>query len=131
MPIRHEPPPQHVTHLETPTPRPPAAPAQAPAASPRALALFEGQVRQAVQRAVAYPMAARVARQTGRTQVGFTLNAGRVGAVRVLRSSGFPMLDQAALAAVRDARYPPPPAALAGRAMQFEVWVVFRVPDDD
>lgn len=94
------------------------------------MALFEGQVRQAVQRAARYPMVARMAHEGGRTQVGFTLQAGHVAGAAVVRSSGFPMLDRAALAAVHDAAYPSPPAELQGRAVHFVVWVAFRLDDD-
>ncbi len=88
-------------------------------------------MRRAVQRAVAYPMAARMARETGRTQVRFVLRGGHVSDVAVVRSSGFPLLDRAAVAAVHGAGYPPPPAALQGRDMRFVVWVAFRLREED
>lgn len=130
VPKRPVPPPRHVARV-VPAPRPPPTPARVAAASPDVLALFEGQVRQAVQRAVAYPMAARVAHERGRVQVGFMLRDGRAAEVAVLRSSGFPLLDRAAMAAVRGASYPTPPAALQGREMRFVVWVAFRLPEED
>ncbi len=88
-------------------------------------------MRQAVQRAAAYPMAARAAHENGRAQVAFMLHGGVVSGVSLVHSSGFPLLDQAALAAVRNARYPQPPPPLAGVDTRFVVWVQFRVPDDE
>jgi protein TonB len=119
-----------MAHVEPPAPGPPAAPVEA-AASPDVLALFEGEVRQAVQHAATYPMAARVAREAGRAQVSFSLRGGQPGDVVLVQSSGFPMLDQAALAAVRAATYPAPPPTRVGRDMRFIVWVQFRRVDDD
>lgn len=121
----------HTAHVVPPVQSPPSAPAAAPAASPDVIALFEGQVRLAVQRAVVYPMGARMAREAGKAQVAFTLQNGAAAGVSVVHSSGFPMLDNAALAAVRAAHYPAPPAALQGRTMHLVVWVLFRAPDDD
>lgn len=121
-----------VTHVEAPpVSQPAAAPAIAQAASLDAMALFEGQVHRAIQRAVVYPAAARMAHESGRTRVAFTLSGGRADDAVVVRSSGFPMLDRAALAAVRDARYPAPPPALSGRALRFVIWVEFKPSDDD
>jgi protein TonB len=125
------PPPDTVAHAEPEHQRPPSAPATVAAARPDELALFEGQVRQAVQRAVVYPMSARVSHETGRTRVAFTLQGGRADDPALVESSGFPILDRAALAAIRDARYPSPPTALGGREMRFLVWVQFQRGEDD
>jgi periplasmic protein TonB len=132
-PVKQEqkPPPDNVAHVEPQDQRPPSAPAAPAAASPDEMARFEGQVRQAVQRAVVYPMAAREAHEIGRTQVAFILRGDRAADPAVAQSSGFPILDRAALAAVRDARYPSPPAALGGRELRFLVWVQFQLGEDD
>jgi protein TonB len=95
------------------------------------MARYQGQVRQAVQRTTVYPMGARASHQTGRAQVAFTLQGDKAGEPTLVQSSGFPILDRAALAAVRDARYPPPPPTLAGREMRFLVWVEFQRGEDD
>jgi TonB family protein len=49
-------------------------------------------------------------RQSGTASVAFDYRGGTlVGDAAIVRSSGAAMLDSAALAAVRQARYPPPP----------------------
>jgi len=56
----------------------------------------------------AYPAAARAARQTGRVLVVVRVNAlGQASGASIYRSSGFPALDQAALAAARASSYNP------------------------
>jgi protein TonB len=42
-----------------------------------------------------------------------------------MHSSGYGLLDSAALQAVSDATYPAPPKSLAGKTQTFEVWVRF------
>jgi len=127
----HEAAPEPVAPGAPQTQSPPSALAAAAAASADELALFEGQVRLAVQRAVVYPMGARAAHEIGRAQVAFTLRGDRADNPALAQSSGFPVLDRAALAAVRDAHYPSPPAKLAGRDMHFLVWVEFQRGGDD
>jgi protein TonB len=56
----------------------------------------------------AYPAAARAAKQSGRVLVVVQVNAlGKATGASVYRSSGFPSLDQAALAAARASSYNP------------------------
>jgi protein TonB len=100
-------------------------------ASPDELALLEGRMHQAVQRAVVYPMAASEMHLLGRVQVAFTLHDGRVEDVGMVRGSGFPILDRAALAAVRSASYPNTPTVQQDRSLRFRVWVAFRPTGDD
>ncbi|OZB58018.1 MAG: energy transducer TonB [Thiomonas sp. 13-66-29] len=90
-------------------------------------ATFEAALRSAIQAAVRYPQAARLMRMTGRTLVAFSFTDGRVSALRVVSSSGAPLLDSAAIAAVRDAAYPATPSELRGKTMSFQIWVHFRL----
>lgn len=89
-------------------------------------ALLEARVRDAVQQAVRYPAAARMMGVTGRARLLLEYRNGSVGGSALAQSSGMPVLDQAALAAARGARYPAPPPALAGLSMRFLVWVDFK-----
>jgi protein TonB len=108
--------------LPPPPPPPPARSAAAGVEDQLAAA-----VREAVQAAVRYPPAARTMRQAGRAQVAFTYRDGAVTSnPRIVFSAGLDMLDQAALAAVRNAAYPPPPSEMANRAIDYLVWVEFN-----
>ncbi len=60
---------------------------------------------------------------SGRTGVAFSYRDGAVDAVAVTRSAGAALLDGAALAAVRTARYPRPPENVAGKTLRLLVWV--------
>lgn len=65
---------------------------------------YKGKVRSKVQRHFRYPKAADRAGIHGTVQVSFTVLAdGGVGNVRISKSSGSPVLDEAALNAVRGA----------------------------
>lgn len=112
-------------------PPPPPRPVAAPSASPDAMALFEGQVNAAVQSALYYPPAARMLNRQGRVRVAFDYRDGVASAIRVIQSSGFPLLDKAAIATVGKARYPEPPPALQHRLVHMTVWVQFRETSDD
>ncbi len=112
-------------------PPPPPPPRKPPKADVAALRMsFEALLREAVQDAVHYPESARLMQVEGRTLVGFTFIDGRVSQVHVVKSSGVPSLDSAALRAVRTAPYPQPPAALAGHALSFVIWVRFHLSNN-
>ena len=83
-----------------------------------------------MQAALRYPAAARMMGVTGRTRVAFAYRDGAVDGIGVVQSAGTPMLDVAALAAVRSARYPPPSDAIAGQTLRLLVWVEF-LPGQD
>jgi len=106
-----------------------AAPPQPPRSDPGIQARFEDQVRSAVQSAMRYPYAAKLAHISGRTQISFEYLNGRVSAARISISSGYDMLDNAALQAVSAAAYPPPPKNQMGRTLPFKVWVRFYLTD--
>ena len=130
--VRHlPPPPKHVAPPPPPppvTPPAPSAPPAPPAPSPDQLGLFRQAMRDAVQ-AVAnqvYPAAAQMTGQGGSAEVTFTYNDGQVTGIALTRSSGYPLLDQAALLAARVAHYPLPPQGFAGRTYSVTVEVIFR-----
>ena len=127
--IQPPPAPLPATKPAMPVPPPPPAPPPKPR-TPDIAAVkfsFEGSLREAIQAAVHFPEAARLMHVQGRTLVRFAFRDGHVSAVQVVTSSGVPPLDQAAIAAVRQAPYPPTPAALAGRTLSFEIWVRFHL----
>lgn len=105
--------------------------AAAPVMSGAEKATFEGAVRAAIQSALRYPESARMAGMTGQTRVGFDYRDGQVSNVTMLTSSGMDMLDRAALAAVHDAHYPPPPATQAGKTLHQQLWVTFNLDENE
>jgi periplasmic protein TonB len=90
---------------------------QAAAAGNAAASNYPGQVVSRLRRSLSYPAQARRQRITGEVHVAFTITAGgAVSGVRVVRSSGHPVLDEAALETVhRAAPFPAIPPA-AGRS---------------
>lgn len=65
--------------------------------------------------------------ERGTVRIAFTIGpAGEVSAARVLLSSGRPVIDGAALEAVRGARFPAPPAGMTARDLSFEIPYFFR-----
>lgn len=87
---------------------------------------FEARVREAVQAAVRYPAAARIMGLVGRVRVLLEYRSGALITASLAQSAGTPMLDDAALAAVREARYPAPRLGDDGRLLRLLVWVEFR-----
>ncbi len=100
--------------------------AAAPARPAEADAVFEGRVRDAVQAALRYPPAARMMGLLGRARVRLEYRAGALLAATIAQSAGSPLLDDAALRAVQDARYPPPRPGEEARLLRMLVWVEFR-----
>lgn len=90
---------------------------------------FEGRLLQAVQAEArrSYPAAARLMGSTGQAAVAFEYRDGSVRVTGLAQSSGFPMLDRAAMAAVQNASYPAPPAELTGRTLAKIVHVKFEL----
>lgn len=65
---------------------------------------YLARVREKVESAWEYPRLARHEGWQGNLYIRFTIRRdGRLGPVTLLRSSGYPVLDDAALAALRDA----------------------------
>ncbi|OYV49336.1 MAG: hypothetical protein B7Z77_08270 [Acidocella sp. 20-58-15] len=107
----------------TPTPPPPPAPA-APSAGE--LDLFRAAMRTAVRQAARTPNSAAMAHEFGVARVSFTFLDGVVSNIAVVNSSGYPMLDDAAMQAVRDAHYPPVPPDMVGHTDSVQVDVIFH-----
>ncbi|WP_084168702.1 TonB family protein [Paraburkholderia acidipaludis] len=113
---------------------PPPAPAPAPAPTPAPAGPspdFASKVRAAIQAALHYPESARMAGISGRTRVAFQYRDGAVSGETVVVSSGVALLDRAALAAVRDADYPRPEPAFAGKTLTEQLWVNFNLDDHE
>ncbi len=82
------------------------------------------RVGETIARSLVYPPRARRMRWEGRVVLAFVLLAdGRIRDLRVALTSGFPLLDEAALVAVEKAVPFPPP----GVAVRVEIPVAFRL----
>lgn len=91
--------------------------------------MFRNGMKAAVQ-AVAdevYPQVAQMNHETGTPEVTFSYLNGQVTDITLARSSGFPLLDAAALQAARIAKYPAPPADFAGHVYTVTVEVIFEM----
>jgi len=113
---------------QSPTPQPsqasPPVTASATAFADAESALG-GRIREAVQAALRYPAAARMMNLHGRARVLLEYHAGLVDRSELARSAGSPLLDDAAMTAAREARYPKPPPEIGDRSLKFLVWVDF------
>jgi protein TonB len=138
--------PHHVTrHFQAPRPQPTPVPqppqpqppvAQTPPPPPAPPAPTGGQVdafSAAIKRALqahaneVYPQAAQMAHEAGAPQLTFTYLNGVVTGITLTRSSGYPLLDAAALQDARMAAYPPPPSGFQGRTYHITVAVTFQM----
>ncbi len=67
------------------------------------------------------------AQGAGRSTIAFTVDrSGRLVSASIASSSGSGALDQAALAAVRRTRFPPPPPGIGGASFNFKVPINFH-----
>jgi TonB family protein len=87
---------------------------------------YSTRVNAAIQAAVVCPLAAQNMNMSGRTRIQFKLQDALASDSSVATISGKPMLDTAALAAVQAAKYPTPPAELAGQLRAMMVTVVLN-----
>jgi TonB family protein len=89
--------------------------------------LFTGKVRQRISNAKYYPRIARRRGMEGRPIVAFTLDKnGRLLQAALAQTSGYQLLDQAALEAVQQAApYPEIPAPLKMDSFQFKLPISF------
>ncbi|WP_214476287.1 energy transducer TonB [Mesorhizobium sp. dw_380] len=93
-----------------------AAPKSAAGVSGISPAKWESRLTAWINRHKRYPSAAKSRRSQGNTNVAFTVDAsGQVISARVVRSSGDPELDRAALAVLQGATVPAPPPELGSR----------------
>ncbi|HXP96834.1 MAG TPA: TonB family protein, partial [Telmatospirillum sp.] len=110
-----------------PPPAPPVEPAPVARAEVRsaALDLFQLQARAAVQAALRYPNAARIRKLTGQCRLGFDYRNGQVSNAHIVTSSGYDILDDAAVAALSNAVLPAAPPDMAGHLLKLTIAVVF------
>ncbi|MCA1300538.1 energy transducer TonB [Stappia indica] len=89
---------------------------------------YPGLVRRKLGRSLRYPRSARRKGLTGEVTVGFTVQSSGVATgVRVVRSSGSPILDRAALETVgRAAPFPRIPANAGKTRWRFTIPLTFR-----
>lgn len=119
-------PPQAVKPPPVPVPPQPVVP---PAPSAGAVDVFSAAIKAALQAHAneVYPQSAQMAHEVGSPQLTFTYLNGVVSNIALTRSSGFPLLDAAALRDARIAHYPAPPSGFTGRTYQITVAVDFRL----
>ena len=124
LPVPKPPPPRPVV---PPRPVPPPQPVAPPAPSVNAVERFSAAIKAALQEHAdeVYPQAAQMAHEMGSPQLTFTYLNGLVSNIALTRSSGFPLLDSAALRDARIAQYPAPPSGFIGRTYQITVTVDF------
>ena len=107
-----------------PVEQPRRTPTRPQAEQPAQSLNFSANIRDAVQAAIRCPAAARMMGQSGKSSVAFDYRDGViVGEVAIVRSSGVPGLDNAALTAVRNAHYPQAPPDSTNRVLHLLVWV--------
>jgi protein TonB len=87
---------------------------------------YAAKVHAAVQAAHYYPPAAVSLHFSGRVRVEFHLRDVTVSEIKLLVASGIGLIDRAALQAVRNAKYPEPPAEIQGTDHVYQVWVEFN-----
>ena len=127
-PLRHLPPPPRPLPVQPPMPAVPPAPAAPPRPAPPSAGqvdLFRDAIRRAVQE-VANSVYPQGAQETGTVEITISYLNGRALSVELARSSGFPLLDAAALQAGRIAPYPPPPPAFADHTYPWTITVIFQ-----
>ena len=92
-----------------------------------AVSNYPGRVARQLNGALRYPSRAKAARLTGEATVSFAVDrSGRASAISIVASSGFDVLDEAAMAAVRRASpFPPIPSAAGRGRWPFTVTLAF------
>ena len=127
--VHHVAPPVAAPHpVAKPLPPVPAAPPPPPAPAPPSAGqvdLFREAVRRAVQM-VANQVYPATTQESGTVIITIDYLNGRAVNVTLTRSSGFPLLDKAALRAGWIANYPPPPPAFANRSFPWSIAVIFQ-----
>lgn len=93
------------------------------------LEAFKAEVRRRIQQAQRYPRSAQVEGIEGQTEVEFVLRRdGTLESVEVIQPSGSRALDEAAVAAVKEAApYPPLPESHRGERVFFRLDLIFRL----
>jgi protein TonB len=131
-PVAALPPPEPITPKPAPAPVAPAplttAPPRAHASAAQVRSWYSSIVQQ-LERHKSYPLAARRRGETGQVELAFSIDrAGHVLSSRVVKSSGYPVLDQESMTTVqRAAPFPTPPNGLDGVKFDFTVPVKFNI----
>ncbi|MFW6080863.1 MAG: TonB family protein [Desulfosalsimonas sp.] len=102
---------------------------QQQAAGPDQKAAYLDSIRAAIERNKQYPPIARRRRLEGRVSVSFEISGkGEVFNVSIAGSSGFSVLDEAAVAAVRDAgSFGPPPEQAGSTPLKIQIPIAFEL----
>jgi len=111
-------------------PAEPVTPQDAPSETLDAdlMADYQDRLRAAIEREKRYPRLAVRQQLQGIALVGFrVLGDGRIEAIRLMESSGHNLLDEAALAAVRQVGRAQPLPAGAGPFRDFEIALEFKL----
>jgi TonB family protein len=111
--------------LAAPVTPPPSPVSKAPAS--QAALTWQGQLLARLEQAKRYQPMAQARRQQGVVLLHFTMDReGRVLTADIPKSSGFPLLDQEALALIRRAQpLPEPPAEVGGNSIELSVPIEF------
>ena len=118
------------THITGETSTKAAAPDVGTAkANARSIVSWQNAVVLHLNRHKRFPGSARAQDMQGDVHVRFTMDrSGQLAASQVVRSSGFPLLDEEALALLKRASpLPRPPAAMPGEVLELVVPVRFRI----
>ena len=124
-PIAHPQPVKPIPHVATPKPQPPPQqPAVSAAEQENATERYAALVHQSVQDDLRVPRQVAMMRLHGITTVAIRVApSGALLGDSILRSSGFPPIDNAALAAVRATRFPPFSAKMPHHPITFTLRV--------
>ncbi len=94
-----------------------------------ALQNFARAVRRKIESSKKYPVSAQTAEIEGRAGVRMTImKDGRLKKVEIMKSSGYEILDRAALKSVRDAApFPPIPQKVKRDELEMSITLVFKI----
>ncbi len=97
--------------------------------NPDILSQYEAIVREKIKRHKIYPVEAIEEGIEGRVFVAFTLNKyGRLKQIKIVKSSGYVLLDRAAVYSIkRSSPFPPFPKGLNESLITLKLWVKFRL----
>ncbi len=131
-PVAALPPPEPITPQPAPAPVAPAPLTTAPPrahASPAQVRSWYSSIVQQFERHKSYPLAARQRGETGEVELAFSIDRdGHVLASKIVKSSGYPALDQETMTTVRRAEpFPVAPNGLDGEKFDFTVPVKFNI----
>lgn len=131
-PVAPKPAPPAVAAPAPPSPLPPALAAPAPPAAAARQAApdprYIDRLAAAIERERDYPVAARRRGEQGRVTLAIVIATnGRLISADVVGSSGFDVLDKAALGMVRRATLPPLAPGLGAESASFTIPIVFAV----